>query len=151
MPSVESKANLYLPAIGRVGSNFQRSYEAGACSIWRRCIAAAGCPLLRVELWNRGIGLRRVNELGRLGVGRVWNLFGDLAFVAEAADHLCEECGQHFLLGERVAVVDFDDDLVAGDFGGDFGGDNDGPAQLFIFYGAFMVGLAEPCFESALG
>ena len=49
-----------------------------------------------------------------------------MAFVAQAADHLCEERGQHFLLGERVALPDFDDDLIAGDFRGAFGGDDDG-------------------------
>ena len=114
----------YLPARTRVYSR-QRSYK------WVLVQFGASAPPLRVfpphgvPLWDRGIGLRSAGELRCVEPVPAWNWLRGLALVVEAADHLREKRGQHFLLEERVAVVDFDDDLVAGDFGGDFGGDDD--------------------------
>ena len=52
---------------------------------------------------------------------------------------------------KRRALVDFDDDLIAGDFRGFFGGDNYWAAQLLKALGAFVIRLAKASVEAALG
>ena len=68
-------------------------------------------------------------------------------------NHLVEERGQHFLVWERAALVDFDVDLIAADVG-DFGicqRKDDGTAELLEALGALVVVLAEAGREQTLG
>ena len=130
-------------------SNCQRSYESGACSVWRRCFAFAGCPPHRAALGERGVcfelskWLEHYGGIDRCGYGlRFW-------FVAQAANHLIEEGGQYFLLRQRITLSNFDGDLIAADFRGMFGGDDYRATELLVEHGAFVVGLAEAGLEEA--
>ncbi len=75
-----------------------------------------------------------------------------LRFVAKAANHLIKQRRQRFVLGKRVALVDFDMDLVAADLWDCclVQGDDDGAAQLLKAFGTFVVCLAETNVEQAL-